>query len=330
MPCYEPMVAVRNPGGKLVFSHKASPLGRIGQIILPCRKCIGCRLDYSKQWALRCVHEAQMHEHNCMLTLTYNNDYLPKDHSLNHEHFQVFIRSLRKKTHKPIRYFMCGEYGEATSKNNMVARPHYHCLLFGISFHEDRKIHYRKEMKKSQLKIPIYRSSLLESTWQRGFSEIGSVTYQSAAYVARYVLKKQSSLPGTNRIETFDAETGEINGSKVNEYTKMSLKPGIGQTWYQKYNGDIDWTGENDKTNQPGRPHIINPATKTAAQIPQYYKKLHEKQNPIEYEQNQRDRLKKAKTIVISDPELTPSRRYQREFNQRVKAQKLKRELHDT
>ena len=66
-------------------------------IQVPCGQCAGRRLDQSKQWALRCVHEAQVHDENCFITLTYNNENLPKDGSLNKRDFQLFMKRLIKE-----------------------------------------------------------------------------------------------------------------------------------------------------------------------------------------------------------------------------------------
>ncbi len=166
---------------------------------VPCGRCNGCRIKRSKDWAIRCVHEAKLHTENDYITLTYNNANLPSDHGLQHLHYQKFIRKLRNRIngstkkylapeilnpeYKEIRYYMCGEYGQATEENNYVARPHYHAILFGYSY-PDRTDHVVRRGNQT------YLSELLSQDWGKGFIEISEVTFKSAAYVARYIIKK--------------------------------------------------------------------------------------------------------------------------------------------
>ena len=126
MPCFHPIDAFQRSDGQVVFVER----GDIARpLVLPCGRCIGCRLEYSRQWAVRMMHEAQMHELSCFLTLTYDDAHLPVDESLHYADFQGFIRKLRR-VHAPRRFsfYMCGEYGE------QFKRPHYHACLFGLYF----------------------------------------------------------------------------------------------------------------------------------------------------------------------------------------------------
>jgi hypothetical protein len=135
--CYKPLLgyraAERNEQGKrpLVFNPSQGLVDM--PIKVACGQCIGCRLERSRQWAIRCVHEASLHEHNSFITLTYNDENLPADGSLDVRHWQLFMKRLRKRHGSGIRYFHCGEYG---SKHR---RPHYHACLFGLDF-PDKKL----------------------------------------------------------------------------------------------------------------------------------------------------------------------------------------------
>ena len=132
MPCYHPLKGFRsrekNSSGKrsITFNHNQGYTDM--EITIPCGQCIGCRLERSRQWAIRCVHEASLYQDNCFITLTYSPEHLPKDNSLHKEHFQLFMKRLRKAFGQKIRYFHCGEYGENFS------RPHYHACLFNVDF----------------------------------------------------------------------------------------------------------------------------------------------------------------------------------------------------
>lgn len=222
MACFHPLQAWQTDSGEVVFVER----GKIARTLeLPCGQCVGCRLERSRQWAVRCMHESQMHEHNVFITLTYDDDHLPFDSSLNYRHFQLFLKRLRKLK-GPFRYYMCGEYGELT------ARPHYHACLFGVFF-EDREL-YRELPSGSK----IYTSKTLEGLWSFGYSSIGDVTFESAAYVARYIMKKVTGRNAEEHYKIVDDMTGEIY-DRVPEFTRMSLKPGIGYTWFEKYKSEV-------------------------------------------------------------------------------------------
>lgn len=179
---------------------------------IPCSQCIGCRLERSRQWALRCVHEASLHDSNLFLTLTYNDENLPPYNSLNPLHTQLFLKKLRKKFGSGIRFYLTGEYGEET------LRPHYHAIMFNFSLPDLR---FYKKNYDGQI---LHTSALLDKVWGHGECKVGSVTFDSAAYVARYVVKK---VTGKSAAAHY--------GNRVPEFSRQSLKPGIGAAWYEKY-----------------------------------------------------------------------------------------------
>ena len=178
MPCYHPLSAFQCVDGSIVF-YESKRHDTVKSLFLPCGQCVGCRLERSRQWAIRCMHEAQMHEKNCFITLTYDDAHLPGDRSLHYRDFQLFIKRLRKRyPGRRIRYYMAGEYGEN------FGRPHWHACLFGIDF-DDKSL-----WKRTSANSLLYRSADLELLWPFGYSSIGDVTFESAAYVARYIMKK--------------------------------------------------------------------------------------------------------------------------------------------
>lgn len=286
MPCYKPLLAYHSPGG-ISFNRKSS-FGT--HIELPCGRCIGCRLDKAKDWAIRCTHEAQMHEQNCFITLTYSDRCLPATGELNHKHFQIFIRALRQKSGQKIRYYMCGEYGSPEK----TYRPHYHAILFGYEFPD-------AEFWMQRNKNRIYRSKLLETIWYRGLAEIGSVTFESAGYVARYVLKKAQG----NEHPSLDQPEFQP------EYTRMSLNPGIGYSWLQKFKTDVfpdDFVVTPDGRKMPA---------------PKYYRKILEREDPELHAKLKQVRVEKART----NPDNSYQRLETREFCQQQKAERLTRSL---
>ncbi len=180
-----------------------------------------------------------MHASNCFITLTYAPEFIreAKDLSLNYEHFQLFMKRLRKRfTGKTIRFYMAGEYGELRD------RPHFHACIFGLDF-EDKKF-----LKRTETGSILYTSKILEELWPYGYSSIGDVNFESAAYVARYIMKKVNGKPRLNEDGSFtdpeqhyeycDLETGELI-KRNPEFNKMSLKPGIGQAWFDKFMSDV-------------------------------------------------------------------------------------------
>lgn len=225
MTCYHPLLAYKSEG-KVVFEK---PFAFARGFNLPCGQCIGCRLNYSRQWAIRLVHEAQMHDKSCFITLTFNDESLfarENPFSLDISEYQRFMKRLRKKYGSHIRFFHCGEYGDLNK------RPHYHAILFGVDFVEDRKLWSQKDGMK------LFTSESLEKLWPYGFCTIGQVTFESCAYVARYIMKKQTGEKAEEHYMRWDPQTGE--GTAISpEYCTMSRKPGIGKSWIEKYKTDV-------------------------------------------------------------------------------------------
>lgn len=167
-----------------------------------------------------------MHDQNSFITLTYNDDNLPHDESVDVREFQLFMKKLRSHiAPRKVRYFHCGEYGENLS------RPHYHACLFGYDF-PDKKLIKDGENK-------LYTSPTLSRLWGKGYVTIGDVNFKTAAYVARYVLKKMNGQKKFDHYNKYNPETGELYSSKRPEYTTMSRRPGIGKQWFDKYKTDV-------------------------------------------------------------------------------------------
>ena len=275
MPCFSPLQAWRTSKGEIVFWRRQDA---INEFKLPCGGCEGCLLERSRQWAVRCMHEAQLWEKNCFITLTYEDP--PPWNSLVHSDFQKFMKRLRKrfkgdkelvddrtgKSSRPIRFYMAGEYGSARG------RPHYHACIFNFAF-EDLKF-----LRRTNSGSDLYRSAQLESLWPYGFSSVGDVTFESAAYVARYVMKKQNQDIDVHA--PVDLETGEVI-QRLPEYNRMSLKPGIGANFLDKYKSDVF----------PNDYVVVNGHK---AKPPRYYFKRLEQQDPDLYEQVEYSRAMKG------------------------------------
>lgn len=291
MPCYKPLQAYRslfrNASGKnaVIFKKDGSYLP-YSDFKLPCGRCIGCRIDRSRQWAARCIHEAHLHEANSFITLTYSDEHLPHLGSLVKSDFQKFMKRFRISLERyydclglqcpKIRYYQCGEYGER------YARPHFHACIFGFDFPD------KYEWENSPSGFQLYRSDFLESLWKFGYCSVGDVTFESAAYVARYILKKFNGDLADYHYAVVSEDTGEVLGQLQPEYTTMSRRPGIGKDWY-----DIYW-----KDVYP-EDRLVLPSGKIM-RPPRYYDNLFEIEYPSDFAILKERRVKRARSPEVS------------------------------
>lgn len=325
MTCFHPLQAVRIESSEnpihIISQEKSSQLalrGTPGLLQLPCGKCVGCRLSYSKNWAIRCMHEAQFTENfynapSTFVTLTYAdwiNDL--NGGALNYYHVQLFLKRLRKalftdyssyafssNQDQPLRFYMCGEYGTQTF------RPHYHLLFFNLGFTDESLYTVRNGHK-------LFTSDSLSSFWtdpksrlSYGHAVTGSVTAASAGYVARYCVKK--ALQGKHAF-IINKDTGEY---LPDEFTQMSRRPGIAHDWFKVYHKDVFPSDKLVMTNG------------IWTKPPRYYDNLLEKESPeafaavkasrLEYLENDeckynnsRQRLYEREIVQLSKLKLLP------------------------
>lgn len=239
------------------WSHK---FGAENILSLPCGKCDSCIEGRTRAWAARCVLESSMYSDNCFLTLTYADSCLPK-FGLCKKDLQKFIKRLRKAVGHPIRYYCCGEYGEKTK------RPHYHLIIFNW-FPDDAKF-----FRESPNGGMTFTSKTLQSLWKFGHSLIGEVSYQSCAYVARYCQKKVY-----------------IDG-KYKAFSLMSLKPGIGQKFFED---NLEAIYDTDKV-------YFNFGSSSWITPFRYFDKLLERIDPSRLESLKNERVSSAKLSIASD-----------------------------
>jgi hypothetical protein len=270
MPCYSPITGylsktLNSKTGKrsVVFHHRDGFVDL--RVSVPCGKCIGCRLNNAREWAVRCVHEASLYDRNCFITLTFDTEHLNAQSSLRKADFQLFMKRLRKKFGSGVRYFHCGEYG------SKMGRPHYHACLFNFDFPDRVLWDIRNGVR-------LYRSAILESLWPFGFCTVGDVTVESAAYVARYVVKK---------IGVVDKDA-HYQG-KLPEYTTMSRRPGIGKGWYDKWKTDVF-------------PNDFIVVRGQKFKVPKYYSRLYDLTDHNLYGKVVGKRMREAVKRVDSDP----------------------------
>lgn len=293
MVCYHPLYAIRQNNvlspktgkptvsvlgkvstferdGKLKFGNFISGGRSITGFSVPCGKCIGCRLEYSRQWAVRLMKEVSTSEASCFITLTYSDDNLVygKIPTLYHPHFiefrdrlRAYIRYHYGKDIK-IKYFMCGEYGTQNF------RPHYHAIITGWDF-PDKVLEYEERG------YPHFQSELLTKLWKKGRTETCNVSFDTCAYVARYITKK-------------------INGDQASDYYDgfqpeySTCSKGIAYDWFKKYRSDI-YNTDTMVIYRHGIPYHMK--------VPRYFDFKLEQEDPalLEFIKSKRERSRQLK-----------------------------------
>ena len=307
MACTHPLTRIEDNKGKITFTgayikdnenikewkQKLENSPNIKSVkIIPCNQCIECRLQRSRDWANRVMCEAQQYKNNYFVTLTYDDRYLPIKTTCNTEtgeiingytlnkmdlkkfHHYLGVYWKRNYNHEGIRYYACGEYGEINE------RPHYHTIIFNLPNLNDLK--YYKTTENGDI---LYTSETLSKIWgNKGYVIVGEVTWDSACYVARYVMKKQFGK---------EAEAYYESKAKIPEFTTMSRMPGIARNYYEENKYKMY---ETDELFLPGKDKIIK------SKPSKYFDRLYEKDEP-----------KRFKEIKIKR-QLTNSRKTQEQY----------------
>lgn len=291
MPCFKPlhgwMSKTLNPSGKrsIVFNRDEGFVDK--PITIACGDCKHCSMLKAADKGVQAVHEAHYHDECCFITLTYNNKKIPYDLELHPKDFQDFAKRLRKAyAPRKIKIMYCGEYGSKTF------RPHWHAILFGIDFHD--KVH---EYTRNGIKI--YSSKDLQDFWTDpsdnepfGMVTVGSLNFNSAAYVARYSSKKHLfAAPEAHKV------TGHVN------YKKEYHHPGnnLGRSWFDDYKHTDAY--DNDFI-------ILLNKPKTKFRVPQKYDQWLELEDPDLLKEIKRERRKKAEANKLDPLQLQTKELY--------------------
>ena len=235
-----------------------------------CGRCLGCQIDYSRDWAVRGSHEAAMNELNCAVTLTYSERNLPADGALDKEDLRLFFKNLRRNVGQ-FRYLACGEYGSAGPGHH----PHYHVAVFGLDF-DDKYFWTRTDAGSIQ-----YRSPLLEAQWKLGNSTVGECNWQSIAYIARYITKK---IRGDKKEDHYQGLPEEF----ITMSTGREFPGGLGAEWFKKHFTDVY---PDDFVFIDGKKYPV----------PRYYDKIYESMYPDAMKEIKRKRQERAKQAVAAE-----------------------------
>lgn len=358
MACYHPLIRVEDRSKRIrakdghyyfkatVISADKFELERTENTnyfkkqIIPCGKCIGCRLDYSREWANRGYLESLTSEGTWFVTLTYNEDMIkvpdwvedpsgitycnpgdwggtlvPKDLELFLKNLRQIIQRNYKKAKRawkkdkkmdkprkprPIRYMACGEYGSETE------RPHYHLIIFNLELPENDLYHPRLINKNV-----YYQSHLIERCWTkkdgsfRGICNICPASWNTIAYTARYITKKVN---GAQK----DVHYGEKG--QMPEFFRVSRMPGIGEQYYREHWEEIY---KNDSIVIHNREGAIT------TKPPKYYDELFQQEHPEEWKEIQRRRRLDGKMAeLVKDSMTSLSRQERLEIEERSKDEK--------
>ena len=325
MPCYSPLKGFKDLETGGITFKRGSRAG--AEMEVACGQCLGCRLDRARVWAVRIIHESGLHEMdhgNSFITLTYRSKdectreqlrdglHVPDDWSLQKSHYQKFLKRLRKHFPQKIRYYLVAEYGSVCQHKVSVddcdycnvGRPHYHAILFNCSFDDLEVISITDD-------FTLYTSETLEKIWKYGLVSVGEVNYKTAGYVARYCQKKITGKAAEEHYMLLD-EDGVITWVEP-EFARMSLKPGIGAKWYERYKDEIFPA---DETCIPGEGVFKG--------TPRYYETLLERERPEVLEE-----VKRLRQVFRSEhgEEYTPERLMAKYRVKKAQVDKLKRTL---
>lgn len=299
MPCTRPVHGYRGLDGKL---KQGGPTSHLDTLTVACGKCMGCRIDRTQDWTKRLLAELRMHDEACFVTLTYDEAHLPIDLSLDVRDWQLFADRFRKRFGR-FRYYQCGEYGEETD------RPHHHAIIFGHDFYSDRQLYRVTPYGK------LFTCEKLSRTWGKGHVVLGDVTPETCRYVAGYVQKK---LYGDRAYDEYatawapDHRTGELLPQmwKRPPFATMSLKPGIGQSYIDKYGDEVYAFDQFVETGKPLRP-------------PKFFDKWLAEKDPERLEHFQHERAERGKRYHEHN---TPERLAARDRVGQYRAQQIKRD----
>lgn len=219
MPCETPRRAYPTAEGGRVKFFKPTDRQYYQEpyngLLLPCGICILCRQEQARQAAVRITHEATLHDQNCFLTLTYNEQSIPQDGGLNYQHLTDFWKRLRYHYGK-LSYYAVGEYGDKTN------RPHYHACVFGHDFFEGAVV-IKEEPHR------LWTNARLNQAWGLGHVAIGTLDHNTASYTTGYILKKQRAKQRYCVIETGTGELITVEGPRA------FMSRNIGRRWWERW-----------------------------------------------------------------------------------------------
>lgn len=285
--CTRPLKGFHNPsGGRPIFGNEGVKEG-LQPLELPCGKCPECCKDYYSNWATRGSRELSRWESSVFITLTYDDEHLPADKSLDKSAVQKFIKRVKRRFNStkqnPIRQTYCGEYGTRTN------RPHYHVILYNCDF-PDKKPHYISDGGHQ-----VFTSKILSGLWPFGAAEFGFATPASIAYLYKYILKKKTR---REKLKPLSIEVDGITYDVDHEFIESSRNPGIGAHMRGSHSLKKGYLTVNGRKKK----------------LPKYYLEDLRKNDPETYDHLMNQRF----DFMSSQPKETALRREQKEYAQKL------------
>lgn len=302
MPCFKP-VTMWTCGTHHVSKKRLlrpyppksdSPYADFQPVVVNCNVCEGCLERRKSGFATRSLLESTLHQHNCVLTLTYDEAHLPMAgngpfSTLRPDHLKAFMKRLRREfPNIPILQMACGEYG------GLNQRAHYHVILNGIDF-KDKQFY-----KTSRRGSPQYISETLSRLWPFGLATVGIFSFEAARYTAGYILKKPriGARKGTDeyakRVRHHygvpEFGTGELI-VRHPEFASYSTRPAIALNWIKRFVNDVY---PKDSLHVDGRQYPV----------PEYFDSYLDRTDPEMLKAVKERRAQLAK----NDPDRTPER----------------------
>lgn len=163
---------------------KRKVAGKVYTELVPCGVCPECLKKKQSAYVVRTIEEVKKRGSCCFVTLTYNDEHLPKSDgipTLCREHLKKWKREVRtqyyrkyEKAFPSYSFILCGEYGPKT------ARPHYHGLLLGLDkFH----LHLMSQYWEKHFGFVVFEN--VSTVSLDSHDDITAV----ARYVAKYCIK---------------------------------------------------------------------------------------------------------------------------------------------
>lgn len=183
-------------------------------VVVPCGKCPLCKKRRVASWVFRLEEEDRVSSSSYFITLTYDDNNLPKSENgyptLNKKDFQNFMKKLRKCQKKKIKYYAVGEYGEKRF------RPHYHAIVFNVMDVET-----------------------LSESWSNGSIHMGTVTGGSVTYTTQYIDKNITipSFDGDDRSKEFSLMSQGLGKSFLTPEMIKYYQDDISRMYVSRYDG---------------------------------------------------------------------------------------------
>lgn len=199
----------------------------------PCNHCIACEKLRALRTAVQLACELKTTLGDSLfLTLTYNDENLPSDFSVNKNHLQNFLKKLRHWRIKTdhignFRYLSQNEYG------GKFSRPHVHIAGFNLTIPDLRSV-------QSKGAYQAFDSEIINQLWGKGDVHIIRLCFENCLYIANHHIDEKVDNKGkVHETPIIHPVTKRLIKTRKPEFSTRSSRPGIGKDFFKKYFSDI-------------------------------------------------------------------------------------------